>query len=153
MGDECTEKSNCEKKYQQNWLFRRDTQWCVVEVVLYAGLDGGWGDWLAATSCAKLLLSCTDFTHLSVFIYAWSDQGGWVVCKAEYFSSEDLYFSFSIHPSLLLSCVSPGLYSSGCFSSILWEITFQDSHFVVLLCRISYKTRCFFNATMQSPIL
>lgn len=129
MGGEWKEKSKCE-------ISVRVIVWvvcvCVCEVVLYAQLDSGWGDWLAATSCAKLLLSCSDSTQLSVFIYAWSDRGGWVVCKAEYFSLQGLFFS---QYSLLRSLLSLSLHS---LCSFHFRIVRNDisRHFVFHLCRI-----------------
>lgn len=127
--------------------------WVVCEVVLYAQLDSGWGEWLAATSCAKLLLSCTDFTQLSVFIYAWSGRGGWVVCKTEYFSLQGLFFS---QYSLLLNedletaeMLSPSLHS---LCSFHFRIVRNDISRLIcikfwtegLLCSF-----CIFNATTQ----
>lgn len=44
---------------------------CVPELVLYAQYTS-WGDWLAPSFSAELLLICADFTQLSAFIYAWS---------------------------------------------------------------------------------
>lgn len=82
---------------------------CVYEVVLHAGLHYSWGDWLAATSCAKLFLSCNDFTQLSVFIYAQSDWEWRAVFKTKYIFlhmvSISLYCLLNIQLSLMLSSV------------------------------------------------
>lgn len=72
-GDEWIQKYNCEGKYEAWRLVCSAGRWL--------------RDWLAATSCAKLLLSFTDLTKRSVFIYAWSVRPRWVPCKAGYFPS------------------------------------------------------------------